>query len=104
MKNQIKFIVLAIAITSSAAYANQFENCKVITKAAETIMDGRQNGTSAADFYENIEKNVKDAQAKKILMILVKEAYKTPKFSTAEYKLNAINEFKNECMVACMAK
>ena len=104
MKNQIKFIVLAITIASSATYANQFENCKVITKAAESIMDGRQNGTSAADFYENIEKNVKDDQAKKILMILVKEAYKTPKFNTAEYKLNAISEFKNECMVACMAK
>ena len=104
MKNQIKFIVLAIAIASSAANANQLENCKVITKAAESIMDGRQNGTSAADFYENIEKNVKDDQAKKILMILVKEAYKTPKFSTSEYKLNAISEFKNECMVTCMAK
>ena len=104
MKNQIKLIVLAIAITSSAANANQFENCKVITKAAESIMDGRQNGTSAEDFYERIEKTVKDEQAKKILKILVTEAYKTPKFSTAEYKLNAINEFKNECMVACMAK
>ena len=104
MKNKIKFIVLAITLTSSAVNANQFENCKVITKAAESIMDGRQNGTNAADFYENIEKNVKDDQAKKILMILVKEAYKTPKFNTAEYKLNAINEFKNECMVACMAK
>ena len=104
MKNQIKFIVLALTITSSTVNANQFENCKVITKAAETIMDGRQNGTSAADFYENIEKNAKDAQAKKILIILVKEAYKTPKFNTEEYKLNAISEFKNECMVACMAK
>ena len=104
MKNQIKFIVLALTIASSAANANKLENCKVITKAAESIMDGRQNGTSAADFYENIEKNVKDDQAKKILMILVKEAYKTPKFSTAEYKLNAISEFKNECMVTCMAK
>ena len=104
MKNKIKFVMLVISIASSTANANQLENCKVITKAAETIMDGRQNGTSAADFYENIEKNVKDDQAKKILMILVKEAYKTPKFSTAEYKLNAISEFKNECMVACMAK
>ena len=104
MKNKIKFIVLAIAITSSAVNADQFENCKVITKAAESIMDGRQNGTSAADFYERIEKSVKDEQAKKILMILVKEAYKTPKFSTEEYKLNAVSEFKNECMIACMAK
>ena len=65
MKNQIKFVMLAIAITSSAANANQFENCKVITKAAETIMDGRQNGTSAADFYENIEKMLKMCKLKK---------------------------------------
>ena len=104
MKNKIKFVVLVITITSPTANANQFENCKIITKAAENIMDGRQNGTSAEDFYERIEKTVKDEQAKKILKILVTEAYKTPKFSTAEYKLNAISEFKNECMVTCMAK
>ena len=104
MKNQIKFVVLAIAITSSAVNADQFETCKVITKAAESIMDGRQNGTNAEDFYERIEKTVKDEQAKEILMILVKEAYKTPKFSTEEYKLNAVSEFKNKCMIACMTK
>ena len=104
MIKSIKFATLALAIiASSGAIAGQLESCKTIANAAEGIMDGRQNGTSAAEVYDRIEKGVKDKPAKNTLMLMVKEAYKTPKFSTNEYKNNAVSEFKNEYMIACMA-
>ena len=95
MKKLLTTLALTTALSFSANADDAVDLCVSYSDAAEIIMTKRQNNASMADLY-------KLADGEQAIIVLMKEAYKVPLYSSAEYKSNAIDEFKNDIFMLCI--
>ena len=93
----MKKLILAALFLPTLAIAEDtdFEICQSYSIYAETIMDGRQNGTDMAVLYELVKDD-------KVMSTIVMSAYDTSRFTTQDYKTKAISDFKNKWFLACI--
>lgn len=105
----MKKIILAaaLAITSimpTAAlaqdkYEQADEICGPIGELAATIMTARQNGASMSQMM-GLARDV-DPSIQGLVRALVTDSFDTPKYSSSEYRQDAISEFSNEMTAKC---
>ena len=93
----MKKLILAALFLPTLALAEKptFEVCQSYSTYAETVMESRQLGVDMASAYEM----VKD---EKILSTILMSAYDSPRYSTQDFKDNAISDFKNKWFLYCI--
>ena len=64
-------------------------------------METRQAGVTLMQNL-NLLKGIKSKNEADMYRSIMIDAYKQPKFSGKEYQRNAINEFQNKTMLACL--
>jgi len=97
-----KFLAgLAVSITmaSTSAYANM-EICKTLGESAEVTMKARQVGVAMSQALASIPANL-NGDGRRLLENIVVEAYKVPRFSTAEMQYRATQDYRNRIELAC---
>lgn len=93
--------LLAISFTTQSATDSSEKYCKNLYQLAENIMLFRQEGVSVIKQMELIESAKPSEDFKGLMEMMVEEAYKKPKFSSEEYKTEAITEFANDIYIQC---
>lgn len=93
--------LLAISFTTQSATDGSGKYCKNLYQLAENIMSFRQDGVSVVKQMELIESTKPSKDFKGLMEMIVEEAYKKPKFSSEEYKTEAITEFANDIYIQC---
>lgn len=76
--------------------------CDSAAKAAESIMQARQNGADMSQMSNNILSIDTIPEVKDLATAMINSAYETPRFSSAEYQQRAIRDFKNETYLSCV--
>jgi len=85
-----------ILLTTATAQADKVnELCTTISKNASMIMELRQSNAPLSGVLEAVK-------GVDILETLAMEAYKKPRYSSDEYKTNAIADFGNLAMITCL--
>lgn len=93
-------IALLTALTlSPASQASDESMCDSINTLAATAMQSRQNGVPAI----NLINAVKNMDGAKYAILIIKDAFSTPKYSTERYKESATVEFANKWYMACLS-
>lgn len=95
MKKLLTTLALTATLSFSAIADDAVDFCVSYSEAAELIMTHRQNNKSMAELY-------KIAGDNDIIVTLLKEAYKEPLYSTAKYKSEAVDTFKNDTFMVCI--
>lgn len=102
MRPKLAWILIGLAAVSGIANAKQRtprEICELVSGAAKGIMMHRQDGvpraTALAEFgnptpFGNIMRGI------------VREAHDVPRFSSFEYKTNAIDDFGDRILARCL--
>lgn len=85
----------AIAMTTDEACAN-------VARAAEAVMQARQNGTAMQTVLEKLNDTQFTAEGKEGFRAMIMMAYEQPRFNTEENKQNAINDFRDKVQLVCM--
>ncbi|MFX5003469.1 hypothetical protein ABTC25_09335 [Acinetobacter baumannii] len=95
----IAFLLTASFVTHSADTNDK--HCRDVNKLAENVMLFRQEGVSVVRQMEMIECIKPSRDFKRLMEMMVEEAYKEPKFGSEEYKAEAITEFANNWYIQC---
>jgi len=99
-----KLVVAAIAMLSFS-YAQAVsvpEYCTNMAEMAEMIMKVRQNGVPMQRVHKHILSDLEGTPLKAYAMLMMKEAYAAPKFSTQEYKDRVAVEFSSQWYGVCL--
>lgn len=91
-----KVLIIAALLFSATTQAEEVtaETCALVSQIAHKVMEARQSNVSMMNALDVMEGNA-------LGVMLVKEAYSTPKYTTDSYKQNAINEFSNKYTAMC---
>ena len=92
----MKYFILLALMLSTGIQANEQRDltCKKIESAARATMMARQEGTPMSKMMEGAGDN-------DLLRAIVVRAYKTNKFMTSAYKMEAVNDYGEELYLAC---
>ena len=90
----ITIATLSTGVMAADKKPTQQEYCAGIAEFAKTAMTVRQNGLPLVKALE--------FSPIPLTTTILLQAYDISKFSTQEYKLNAITEFQNSWMVGCL--
>ena len=90
----MKKLIIALAVLAATTTAQAETICETYSGLAETIMDGRQTGTSMATMIAIVSD---DAYATHI----VRTAYEQPRWHTDESQQRAIEGFRDEVYLEC---
>jgi hypothetical protein len=103
MRNILLSALIAATLYSpaSAAKMSNTELCSMISELAKTVMTKRQEGVLMSVMLTALEK-VEQNPYTILTKTLVITAYDRPRFSTAEYKHQAVIDFANSSMSACV--
>lgn len=97
--NDMKKLLTTLALTATLSFGaiadDAVDFCVSYSEAAELIMAQRQNNVSMSELYKIVSDN-------DIMKTLLKEAYKAPLYSTAKYKAEAVDTFKNDTFMVCI--
>ncbi|TPJ46849.1 hypothetical protein [Mesorhizobium sp. B2-7-1] len=85
----------ALAMTTDEACAN-------VARAAEAVMQARQNGMAMQTVLEKLNDAQFTAAGKDGFRAVIMMAYDQPHFNTDENKQNAINDFRDQVQLFCM--
>lgn len=97
-----KYVFLMALLISNISYADtdsEIYFCTQLSEQAKNIMEYRQAGMSITALYEKIKNT--EPHVKKILDSFILDAYDSPKFSTKENQVEAVNEFQNKWYLIC---
>ena len=89
----MKHLILAAAAALTLTTANA-QDCKGLGDIAEKLMELRQAGGALSDIMSNPELS-------SLTKRMAVDAYKTPRYSTDEFRKRAITDFRSEWEVAC---
>ena len=104
----MKKLMIALTIAQTLSFSVQandasvaMEICKPIHSLAQTIMERRQEGASMVEMLE-IANSSDNESAKSFAILLVEEAYSSPRYHTRENQRRAVQDFGNENFKMCM--
>lgn len=75
--------------------------CRMKAAMAATIMESRQLGVPLDEVLDVLKK--REEPVRSLVLTVILDAYSRPHFSTPAFRQDAINEFKNEVLVDCLA-
>lgn len=95
----MKTLLLATALLLSAnVSAKTYEQCKMVTSVAESVMKARQSGASLDQVMEVAVSQNMESDLTPIIML----AYDVPRYGTESYQVGAVNDFKSKILKVCM--
>jgi hypothetical protein len=103
-----KFLrVIALGICASMAAhpalaMSTDEACANVGRAAEAVMQARQNGMALQTVLEKMNDAGFGAKGKDGFRAMIMMAYDQPRFNTEENKQQAINDFRDQVQLFCM--
>lgn len=92
-------LLLALSIPSYAD-ADVYSFCEAVMEAAEATMRGHLSGVSPVEAIELANQAPVEIQTQ--LREMIVRAYSSPRYSTDEYKISAINEFAADYYIDCI--
>lgn len=105
--NMKKPITLVLFFICGGAHSEDL-SCNNNFNVAESIMEHRQAGDSIADQYKVLNFIRKEAKGKqgydshlRTYEDMILKAYEIPKYSSEDYKKEAINDFANNWFLIC---
>lgn len=101
-RNKMKKFTVVTALLAGLSFntfatdepSKPIDVCFALSELAESVMRARQLNTPIATVF-------KIANGSKSMIILAKDAYKRPLYSSDEYKLDAINSFGSDVFLEC---
>ncbi|MCA0049217.1 hypothetical protein LB577_20060 [Mesorhizobium sp. B283B1A] len=78
------------------------EACANVGRAAEAVMQARQNGMALQTVLEKMNGAGFGAEGKDGFRAMIMMAYDQPRFNTEENKQQAINDFRDQVQLFCM--
>lgn len=96
----LTIVLIATSFTTQSADTSD-KYCRDVNQLAENVMFLRQKGVSVVRQMEIIESAKPSKDFKRLMEIMVEEAYTKPKFASEEYKAEAITEFANNWYIQC---
>lgn len=95
-----KLLLIPLLMTLPfTAQAQEIDGCVALSTLAESIMSARQ---SNIDMVQVMEIANSDPNISKVVVLLTKEAYSMPRFSTERIQQETIREFKNDVYLQCL--
>ena len=97
-----KFLIglsVTTMLVTTPVHANM-ELCKVLGESAETTMKARQVGVAMSAALSSIPSEL-TGEGRRLLENIVVEAYKIPRFSSAEMQFKTIQDYRNRIELAC---
>ena len=97
MKKLIIGLAVALSFTTAQAEtkSTDAEICEAVSTLAESIMRSRQSGTSVVSVAKIVQDN-------KLAMMIVKEAYREPAYSSEPYRSQAVTDFGSKYYLQCL--
>lgn len=93
-------IATSLTVLSLSATAEKFNVDETCTQAGELsakIMEKRQNGESISFLINKLAPGDKSPFVRKLII----QAYKHPNFSSEEYKIKVVKDFRNTVELEC---
>jgi hypothetical protein len=102
MKNLILASALVLSgMTASASAESAEQLCPAIGNLAANIMKARQSSASISDVMSRMR--VESENGNNIIMAMITDAYRVPRYGSAEYVGLAVSDFRNRAELACYA-
>jgi hypothetical protein len=94
----------ALALAAPATTTAEIDMCASASETAKILMEIRQAGKYPLPaVIKNLRETTSDhPEAFQIFTRMARDAYDSPRYATREYRQQAINEFENKYMVACL--
>jgi len=90
--------IIAFSFIATSVYADDWrKTCDSYGELAESIMSGRQSGTSMAKMM----KVIGDNEGSDLFEKLIIAAYDSPRYSTEGMQKRSIEEFRDEVYLEC---
>jgi hypothetical protein len=90
-------MVAGIAYGETATQEDLDKICVSYGNAAESLMQARQSGVSMSSMMAPLTGN----PAAKMMRPLIIEAFTVPRYSTGDFKRQAVNDFRAKAELAC---
>lgn len=103
----LPLIVVFFALSVPSVVLAEGDSCEGLYEFAQVAMMARQTGKSIVEIKKVIRGNTPDmgdadqAVARAVMMIVLEEAYETPRFSIEKNQIEAIQDFANEKALNC---
>ena len=91
-------ITLILLLSLSPVSADRLDDCTVYSQFAAHIMSLRQANTDMAEVIQIVQKH--DSEEAK-MVDMVKDAYEQPAYSSYNFKLRSVKQFKNKYFLSC---
>lgn len=91
-------VTILTATTASANKPTPEDFCEAFATASEAVMLGRQGGMSLSDSLAIADAN----PMRDLLRSVIMAAWQTPRYSTADYRERAVQEFRDNQHVLCL--
>jgi hypothetical protein len=101
MKTLLVLVVLAMAQPLHAQSSETLARCDKRGQLAETVMTQRQNGLAISTLLA-IAESSENAVVRDLVVGIVIEAYDRPRFTSDEYQVRAIQDFRNDMELQCL--
>lgn len=92
-------LVISTAAMAGAPSKEKLESCTTLSNSAKGIMKARQNGVPMAKLMAI---DSKDQAYNDVLAEMIKGAFKVSKFSTDDYKQQAMQDFADKWFASCI--
>jgi|GEM_PF-2347695 len=102
MKFPIAIFVLYLISFPSSAESDWRIICQVNSELAEVIMKNRQQGMSMAKVMEIADMSSQDKMLSAFVESYIIKAYDSPRYSTGEMQIRAIENFRDERYLECV--
>jgi len=95
---RVLLTIIAFSFIATSAYADDWrKTCDSYGGLAETIMSGRQSGTSMAKMMKVLNND----EGSELFEKLIIAAYDRPRYSTEQMQKRSIEEFRDKMYLEC---
>jgi len=92
-------LVMSLAMPENARADEDI--CEGIHMFAASVMAARQKGVSIVDIRQVVSESTDIDSTRDLMLTVITKAYEMPRFSTTEYKIEAVKDFANDMTTKC---
>lgn len=101
MKKILCTLAVVVSLTTPVHATDNWQaSCKSASRLSRMIMQLRQDGKDLSGVMDTISKTG-DSDSQKMATDLVMEAYKEPRYQTAEMQQKSVDDFANDIYLRC---
>lgn len=100
----VSVVVPSLMSVPASAQSGVVSECASFGELAAMVMNARQDGFKFQDVIRSMENSVKDLDddEKRMYKNIVIRAYNEPKYTTPEFKAEAVSSFEETHTMACI--